>query len=675
MQSQLNKTDRRILSAALLLLMLMLYLMYDDSLLFRDDHSGSLKTIGKVESAELDVRRKISKQFLWKSARNDELIHQGDALFTGEKSKAIIRLNDGRTLTIAENSLIVFDNLGDQLNLDLRFGKLAGTISGCLKVNAGGKSVDVCGQNQKVEIDSDGAVHTDRKPASVNSIHWAEAPPTLLLHDHRNTPLALSWKADTYFGRYRLQIARDEDFKKIIFEEGSVKKSLSTHGYPSEGSYFVRVRGEDLKGRPTGFSNPVPTAFHEVAAPEITSPEEDQLQNFKTTADGDLAELNRVKVAWTFSDSAKTFDVQIANNAEFKDSDVLHNVPGLTSLTPALKPGKYYVRVRVAELMSGVHQPWADAVPFKVTFEAPYKFAAPELLTKLIQHAVPSEQEPVIVWKPVEQAQKYIVQASRDPNFVSKVTFQTKENHLTLRDYPAGLSYFRVFASTDKGTLGPASIPGELHVSAKKPILDPVNPIVVLGKSQEDQGDPQKFKLSWSDNKLAKAYVVQVSKDPGFRERKEFVSRDPASEITVQHPGEMFWRVKPLDRSGQPLSTFSDNGNMNYILKVPLTNPILSEPANDITLYYQRREASYVWLEWNPVKEATSYIVEVALDRNFSQKVMAAESPTPHYLVKENLPSGKLYWRVRAAGDFQRMSWWSDPREMNIYSGRAPAGQ
>src|SRR6185312_13789315 len=157
--------------------------------------------------------------------------------------------------------------------------------------------------------------------------------------------------------------------------------------------------------------------------------------------------------------------------------------------------------------------------------------------------------------------------------------------------------------------------------------------------------------------------------------RKQFVAREPASEITVQHPGEMFWRVKPLDREGQPLSSFSDNGNMNYILKVPLTDPILSEPANDITLYYQRREASYVWLEWNPVQEATSYLIEVALDKNFEQKVMSAQSPTPHYLVKENLPSGKLYWRVRAAGDFQRMSWWSDPREMNIYSGRAPAGQ
>lgn|GEM_PF-2537480 len=675
MQKRLNSTDRRILSAALLLLMLMLYLMYDDSLLFRDNRNASLKTIGKLETTQFDVRRKISKQFLWKSARSDDSIHQGDAIFTGEKSKATIRLNDGRTLTVAENSLIVFDNLGDQLNLDLRFGKLAGTISGCLKVNAGGKSVDVCGQNQKMEIDADGAIHTDRNPANTNAISWTTPPPPLVLHDHRNTPLALSWKSTTFFGRYRLQIARDENFKNVIFEEGSVKKTLSTHGYPSEGAYFVRVRGEDIKGRATGFSTPTPVSFHEVPAPDITSPKEDQVQNFKTTADGDLAEINRVKVEWTFANSEKTFDLQIATNSDFKDPETISHVPGLSSPTPALKPGKYYVRVRAADLISDTHQPWADAVPFQVHFQAPYKLEAPELLTKMIQHAVPSEQEPTIVWKPVEQAQKYIVQASRDPNFVSKVTYQSKDSHLMLRDYPPGLSYFRVFASTDKGTLGPASIPGELHVSAKKPILDPVNPIVVLGKTREDKGDPQKFKLSWSDNKLAKAYVVQVSKDPEFRERKQFVAREPASEITVQHPGEMFWRVKPLDREGQPLSSFSDNGNMNYILKVPLTDPILSEPANDITLYYQRREASYVWLEWNPVQEATSYLIEVALDKNFEQKVMSAQSPTPHYLVKENLPSGKLYWRVRAAGDFQRMSWWSDPREMNIYSGRAPAGQ
>jgi hypothetical protein len=324
--------------------------------------------------------------------------------------------------------------------------------------------------------------------------------------------------------------------------------------------------------------------------------------------------------------------------------------------------------------MYDVHQPWSEPVSFSVSFAEPFRLQAPELFTKVIQHVVPSDTEPVISWKPVEQAQKYIVQASRTPDFSRKVTYQTKETHFTVPDYQAGLTYFRVIASTDKGVSGPSSDSGELHVSGKKPVLDPVAPIVVLGKTQDDPGDPQKFKLSWSDNRLAKSYVVQVSKDPNFDAPREFVSRNPASEVVVKRPGEMYWRVKPLDREGHPLSPFSDNGNMNYILKVPLTDPILTQPANDITLFYQKREASYVWLEWNPVKEATSYIIEVALDQTFEHKVMQAQSPTPHYLVKENLPSGKLYWRVRAAGDFQRMSWWSQPREMNIFSGRAPAG-
>jgi hypothetical protein len=673
MRNRLNKTDRRILSGALLLLLLMSYLMYDDSLLFSDGGSASLKTIGHIETTQFDVRRKISKQFTWKSARNDDTIHQGDALFTGENSKAIIRLNDGRTLTLSENSMIVFDNLGDQLNLDLRFGKLGGTLSGCVKVNAGGKNVDLCGKNEKVEIDSDGSVQTDRKPAS-EAITWAEPPPSTVLHDERNTPLALSWSSKAHFHRFRMEISSSADFKNVISGESTLKKTISSHEYPSEGTYFVRIRGEDARGRSTGFSEPTKIFFHEVAAPEITSPENHFARVFKTDPDGSLLETNRLKVAWTFQLPTSPFDLEIAKNPDFKNADIVPHVTGLSTVTPALKPGKYYVRVRDSELMYDTHQPWSNEVAFSVSFSEPFKLQAPELFTKLIQHVVPSDTEPVISWKPVEQAQKYLVQASRTPDFKSKTTYQTKDAHLTLRDYPAGPSYFRVAAATDKGTVGPVSETGELHVSGKKPVLSPLAPIVVLGKTKDDPGDPQKFKLSWSDNRLAKSYVVQVSKDPKFETPRQFVSRKPASEVVVKHPGEVYWRVRPLDSEGHPLSPFSDNGDMSYILKVPLSDPVLAEPANDITLYYQKREAAYVWLEWNPVKEATSYIIEVALDQNFQQKVMTAQSPDPHYLVKENLPSGKLYWRVRAAGDFQRMSWWSEPRQMYIYSGRAPAG-
>jgi hypothetical protein len=675
MRNQFNKTDRKILSMALLMLLLALYLMYDDTLLFPDQSDNSLKTIGKIENTQFDVRRKISQQFSWKPTRGDEPIHQGDALFTGEKSQATIRLNDGRVLTVAENSMIVFDNTNNQVNLDLHFGKLAGTISGCLKVNAGGKAVDVCGQNKKIEIDSDGAVHSERKPASAGDIVWVHGPPTLLLHQDRNTPLSLSWKATTFFARYRLQIASDDEFKKIVFQEISGKKSLITHGYPSQGSFFVRIRGEDLKGRASGFSETSKIDFRQVSAPQIITPQAHEIREFKTNADGDVVENNRVKISWSFALPTSGFDVQVASNPDFKNPEMSFTTPVLSALTPALRPGKYYVRVRASDLLNDTPQPWAEVVPFQVTFTDAYKLKAPELLTKLIQHAVPSEKEPTVVWKPVEQAQKYILQFSHGADFISPATLQTKDTHITLTNYPAGTSYFRVFASTEKGTLGPASDIGQLHVISKKPVLNPVEPKIILGKSQDDHGEPQKFKLSWSDNKLAKSYVVQVSKDPGFRDRKQFVTRAPASEVVVPHPGETYWRVQPLDQQGQPLSTFSDNGNMNYILKVPLTNPTLIEPINAITLYYQRQEAAYIWLEWTPVNDANAYTLEVALDREFRQVVLTAQSPTSHYLVKQSLPPGKLYWRVRALGDFQRMSWWSDAREMNVYSGRMPAGE
>src|SRR5690606_37654201 len=120
--SRFSTTDRVILSGSTVVLLLLSYLLYDDSLLFPKD-TNSEPPIGVISSSANDVRRKNTGNFVWLPGNKKDQIYNRDSIFTGDGSQASIQLNDGSTIQIKENSLVNLNLKNGQMQLDLRFGQ------------------------------------------------------------------------------------------------------------------------------------------------------------------------------------------------------------------------------------------------------------------------------------------------------------------------------------------------------------------------------------------------------------------------------------------------------------------------------------------------------------------------------------------------------------------------
>lgn len=672
----MNKTDRRILAAAMLMLAMMLYLLYDDSLILPSDDSSNLTPIGKISQIDRDVRRKVSKKFVWRSARTKDTVHVGDSVFTGEESSVHVELKDGRTLTLQENSMIVFNTSGDQLNLDLRFGTLQGKLDGCVKINIKGVDKEICGKDSPIEVNSDGTVQVKVDTEPKENIQWVRTPQKQFLHFKNSTPLKVSWKGGKQFSRYRVQLSRQADFETIAYEEKTQKQEITTRGYPPTGTFFIRVQGDNIKGRLTGFSKTEKFDIQEIEAPLITAPVHTQKLTFKTNPDGDLLEKNQVQIQWQYFLQNARFEVEIARDDQF--SQIVERHPKLSHtalLSKPLTPGQYFVRVRDMAKTDDQPRPWSSVVQFEIDYQQPAKIPAPQLLTKTIDYHAPQPEDLKIQWTAVEEAQQYVVEVSPTEDFSSKSTFKTVQPELKIKSLEAGKAYFRVFSSTKKGTLSDSSELGTWSVKMKRPVLRPLTPIVVQGKSSEDEGDPQAIQATWSDLKYAPSYEVQVSTDPQFKNKVRSIASAPTSKVELPRPGEYYMRVRGINKHGNPITRFSDVEKVNYTLRVPLATPVVLEPFDQATLFFQKNASPFVWLEWKQVRQAAKYHIEVALDEDFQNKVLDATTSSRRYLIRESLPATNLYWRVQAEGDDGRLSGWTSTRTMSIYSGRAPAGR
>lgn len=671
MWNRFNKTDRRILSVAMMLMLLMLYLLYDDALILPSDDSNA-PTVAQVANIDNDVRRKVSRQFLWRSARNNETVRLGDSIFTGQGSQVVLQFKDGRKLVIQENSMIVLNTVGDQLTLDLQFGRFSGDLGSDIKITVQGKEVAA---NGSVEVDSDGTIRDPKAKKATDVIVWENSPPTNFYHFKHNAPMKLSWTSQKSFGRYKLQFSTSKDFSQIAYQESTRRKEVSTMGYPSNGKFFVRVVGENTKGQAEDFSVLAETNIQELDAPQILSPKMNETLSYRTDADGDLLNLSVAPVQWNYPLSNVTYEVQLASDPEFTTVVWKNQLLDKNALTPALNPGTYFLRVRDYTPTQGTNRPWSPVTEFKVEFEQPVKFPAPELVTKKIDYSAPSPQDVVFVWKPVEGAPQYIVHVSNSPDFAAKQAYATAETRFVYKDYLPGKSFFRVFASSKKGRVGDSSETGDLNVRVTRPILDPIEPRIVRAKTYEDPGDPQEFTLSWTDLKLADQYVIQVAEDPEFRRRIQLETESPQTKVTIQKPGQYYVRVKGVTETGEAMTKYSDTGILNYKLRIPLQTPVLTEPLDQMTLFFQKTSSPFLWLEWQPVRAALTYNIEVALDPNFSQKILSVSTKSRRYLIKEKLPQGVLYWRVQATGEADEYSNWSSPRGMTVFSGRAPVNR
>jgi D-alanine-D-alanine ligase-like ATP-grasp enzyme len=92
------------------------------------------------------------------------------------------------------------------------------------------------------------------------------------------------------------------------------------------------------------------------------------------------------------------------------------------------------------------------------------------------------------------------------------------------------------------------------------------------------------------------------------------------------------------------------------------------EPFDKASIFLQTAMEPFIWLEWKKVEGASAYMIEVSDKEDFSHILMSKAQAQNRFLIKDKVPLGKIFWRVRAESkESTSLSDWTTPREFIIY--------
>ncbi len=701
-----STTDRVILSGSAVILLLLSYLLYDDSFLFPPETNNE-PAIGVISTSANDVRRKNNGNFVWLPGNKKDQIYNRDSIFTGDGSQAAVQLNDGSLIQIQENSLVNLNLKNGQMQLDLRFGQFVGNGSSKIQVKTGDEEYTIEGKNAKFEINRSQSGNLGIKVLSGNaeisgragkqtlksdesleiSKKGAERAPTdakitLLTKDDSlmyraadKQPLPFAWEGKGLLNQYQIEIAKTEDFKKVLALRTTPEQKFAVKDSLNEGTYFWRVKGLDNRGKEITTSVVQKFYLSYMLPPAITTPEDNVTLKNKVYDKGGGVQSS-TQITWTADERPLRYQWQLSKTSEFTENVVEKTLAAKTIETPALSQGTYYTRVRGIDKDNHL-SPWSQihAFNFEVTNEE--KPPAPRLVEKRIHFQMPKLAEdrapsattaPEVAWTSVDAAKNYRWEIAKNAKFAGSVAAETSNTKAVWTQHKPGKYYFRVFTKTALGQLSDASETGTLEVYGDAPALKAIPSVVVKSNDVHATPPEKESRATWSPIPEAKTYLVQMDTSEEFANPTQTEVPATESAVRLPEPGKYFVRVKAVNESNQDISDFSNVQTVDYVFKRTLKGPDLIEPYDKTTIFLQKDMEPFIWLEWGSVPDATKYILEVSPQADFSNTVISKEMTATRFLVKERIPYGAIYWRVRAVHQDESLnSDWSARQFMFIH--------
>lgn len=152
LKEKLAKSDVKIFAFAALGIGLCAYFLFFDSGIHFGSNDDAAE-LGQVTYFINDARQKGNSSYVWQNVKMDQKVFLGDSIYSGEKSKVQVILNNGSDVNIGENSLVTFGQVEDQKVLDLRLGEVNLKVDGTLKLAVQGKVTTVTGTKSEIKVE------------------------------------------------------------------------------------------------------------------------------------------------------------------------------------------------------------------------------------------------------------------------------------------------------------------------------------------------------------------------------------------------------------------------------------------------------------------------------------------------------------------------------------------
>ena len=464
--------------------------------------------------------------------------------------------------------------------------------------------------------------------------------------------VTLSWNAVEGEATYRVQVSPDLLFNTLVVDKINVAgTTLDVTGLQNNTLYYWRVQASNITNGMGSWSTFF--TFNTIVG-KVTG---------AFPANGQKGVPLPVPIQWTSAGNGKTYQIQVATDAQFKNIVITDERIGEVTGSYGRNVGlnnytTYYWRVRPLA-QTNVQVPWSDVMSFVSNIGAP-------TLASPANNAVNQPVAPMLAWKAVAGATTYTVRIYEDDAAQTMVFENTAVAGTSVS--PTGLQpekmyLWRVQANDADGYMSEWSATWKFAtttVFAAVPALD---------KPANNTADATPTTtLEWKAADYAQTYDVQVSSYSNFS--STIVNLTGVNTMMLPVSGlangeRYFWRVRSVNAAGA--SAWSETWTFVVSPLVPVATMLVS-PGNGAT----DQPYTSVGLRWNDVAGATSYQLQVADNNTFATTLLDKSNlPVTSY------PSGGLkekttyYWRVRAKNAIGEGAWsevWA------FTTGQAPSG-
>jgi hypothetical protein len=396
-------------------------------------------------------------------------LNSGDRVETAAASNATLEFADGSRFQLRQNSLLELDTLstyGDTGMVDTRMRLQRGRINGQVRPGSGADTryqietpaavAAVRGTDYRLNADAGGgalraevldgrvsitgAGRTRQLAPGQGTLTEAGSPPrpprallpapvvNAIARRIERIPIVLTWEPVAGAVSYRVQLASDQRFDDLLFEE--VSSSAQIRGpSPADGEYFLRIRAIDELAL-EGLDVTVPVTL--AARPEppfLIAPRAEEVVLAANPA-----------FEWSQAEQASAYRFQLADSADF--SNLLVDLNGYSGsrlvVDSELAEGGYFWRV--ATLADAKQGPYSDPQLFQLR-----PSPAPELAL--------DENDMTIQWPAGLAGERFHFQLARDDQFSQILEDRTLDQPSLTLARPAPGSYYTRVASINAGGL------------------------------------------------------------------------------------------------------------------------------------------------------------------------------------------------------------------------------
>ncbi len=538
--------------------------------------AGDAKRIGTITYKKKVAQRKYASQVVWEDLEQNTPVYNNDTIRTADLSEAIVNLEDGTSINVDENSLILLAATGAGINIDFSHGSItanraagatgdAGQVTiqskeavvsldkGDVKLSkTGDMGMDVTvtagtaeiktGDVEKTIAKDEKAVITKDRQAKVVRLNLklsSPRPNENLVTAAAAMPVSFAWEKAEGVGAVSLEIARDGGFTRGVMTRPTAGTAHVEN--LAEGAYYWRIRAFNTATGAPEYSDTRKIGVIRDLPLRLLYPRNNEIMSYSVKPP-------IINLRWAENRLATEYIVEVTRDQAFRSVDRSVTTPLREISVDGLGAGAYYWRVRTRNAGVGAYVATSVASSFrieKIDALGPPSLIAPADGRRLSASMFGKNRNFMFSWSADSQVGGYELLIARDDGF-RDVAFRARSggNFFAMNEaLSPGTYYWRVGALPRGGGSKSFSAASRFTVVAAGAVR-PGAPRVT-GSAEADGAKRVTVRFPWTVNDFRGNCLLELSRDRGFLNVvASRNTREDYADIDNIAPGEYYWRVQ-----------------------------------------------------------------------------------------------------------------------------------